>query len=173
MQLAVLLSFTTANFPPRSSMAKSLFYHYTEEEATTAFFCCYNSLYSSRARERAGWKIDWIRPLIWNEGSFSLGCRFILLLHHSFVSLIFCARLLSLRYSANILNDKLLVRYYIPEMLRLRLNIGKKLSYFYYYSKASHCLKITQNVEFEFWHLPPIFVLLQLTCLVTLFDRKL
>ena len=26
---------------------------------------------------------------------------------------------------------------------------------------------------FQFWHFPPIFVLLQLTCLVTLFDRKL
>ena len=40
-------------------------------------------------------------------------------------------------------------------------------------SKASHCLKIIQNVAFEFWHFPPIFVLLKLTCLVTLFDRKL
>ena len=38
---------------------------------------------------------------------------------------------------------------------------------------ASHCLKIPQNVAFEFWHFPPIFVLLKLTCLVTLFDRKL
>ena len=37
----------------------------------------------------------------------------------------------------------------------------------------SHCLKIPQNVAFEFWHFPPIFVLLKLTCLVTLFDRKL
>ena len=26
---------------------------------------------------------------------------------------------------------------------------------------------------FEFWHFPPIFVRLKLTCLVTLFDRKL
>ena len=26
--------------------------------------------------------------------------------------------------------------------------------------------------SFQFWHLPPIFVLLELTCLVTLFDRK-
>ena len=26
---------------------------------------------------------------------------------------------------------------------------------------------------FEFWRFPPIFVLLKLTCLVTLFDRKL
>ena len=40
----------------------------------------------------------------------------------------------------------------------------------------SHCLKITQNVAFEFlefWNFPPFFVLLKLTCLVTLFDRKL
>ena len=36
-----------------------------------------------------------------------------------------------------------------------------------------HCLKITQNVAFEFWHFPPIFVLLKLIGLVTLFDRKL
>ena len=40
-------------------------------------------------------------------------------------------------------------------------------------SSSAHCLKITQNVAFEFWHFPPIFVLLKLTCLVTLFDRKL
>ena len=38
---------------------------------------------------------------------------------------------------------------------------------------VAHCLKIIQNVAFEFWHFPPIFVLLKLTCLVTLFDRKL
>jgi len=40
---------------------------------------------------------------------------------------------------------------------------------------AAHCLKITQNVAFEFfefWHFTPIFVS-KLTCLVTLFDRKL
>ena len=37
----------------------------------------------------------------------------------------------------------------------------------------SHCLKITQNVAFEFWYFPPIFVLLKLTCLVTLFNIKL
>ena len=36
---------------------------------------------------------------------------------------------------------------------------------------TSQCLKITQNVAF--WHFPPIFVLLKLTCLVTLFDPKL
>ena len=34
-----------------------------------------------------------------------------------------------------------------------------------------NCLKITQNVEF--WHFPPIFVLLKLACLVTLFFQKL
>ena len=39
--------------------------------------------------------------------------------------------------------------------------------------QSSQCLKITQNVAFEFWHFPPIFDLLKLTCLVTLFDRKL
>ena len=39
--------------------------------------------------------------------------------------------------------------------------------------KLAHCLKTAQNVAFEFWYFPPIFVLLKLTCLVTLFDRKL
>ena len=34
-------------------------------------------------------------------------------------------------------------------------------------------VKIAQNVAFEFWHFPPIFILLILTCLVTLFDLKL
>ena len=29
------------------------------------------------------------------------------------------------------------------------------------------------HLNFEFWHFPPIFVLLKLTCLVTLFDRKI
>ena len=40
----------------------------------------------------------------------------------------------------------------------------------------TYCLKITQNVVFEllqFWHFSPIFVLLKLTCLVTLFVFKL
>ena len=41
------------------------------------------------------------------------------------------------------------------------------------YRPSAQCLKITQNVAFEFWYFPPIFVLLKLTCLVTLFDRKL
>ena len=42
--------------------------------------------------------------------------------------------------------------------------------------QSSHCLKITQNVAyefFEFWHFPIIFDLLKLTCLATLFDHKL
>ena len=42
--------------------------------------------------------------------------------------------------------------------------------------KITHSdLKITQmsHLNFEFWHFPPIFDLLKLTCLVTLFDRKL
>ena len=36
----------------------------------------------------------------------------------------------------------------------------------------SHCLKITQNVAFQFWQFTPIFVLLKLTCLVTLIDLQ-
>ena len=39
-------------------------------------------------------------------------------------------------------------------------------------ASTAHYLNIKQNVAFEFWHFPPIFVLLKLTCLVTLFDRK-
>ena len=41
------------------------------------------------------------------------------------------------------------------------------------------CITLFKNYSkcriwsFEFWHFPPIFVLLKLTCLVTLFDRKL
>ena len=31
---------------------------------------------------------------------------------------------------------------------------------------TTHCLKITQNVAFEFWHFPPIFVLLKVACMV-------
>ena len=40
----------------------------------------------------------------------------------------------------------------------------------------SHCLKITQNVALDFFLIlafSTFFVLLKLTCLVTLFDRKL
>ena len=40
--------------------------------------------------------------------------------------------------------------------------------------KPHSVLKITQNVShLNFWHFPPIFVLLKVTCLETLFDRKL
>ena len=41
------------------------------------------------------------------------------------------------------------------------------------FPSQTQCLKITQNVTFQFCHFPPIFDLLKLTCLVTLFDRKL
>ena len=41
------------------------------------------------------------------------------------------------------------------------------------HSIATHCLKITQNVAFEFWHFPRIFFLLKLNFLVSLFDRML
>ena len=54
------------------------------------------------------------------------------------------------------------------EKERAKQRIGKLL-----FSLPARCLKITQNVPFEFWHFPPIFVFLKLTCLVTLFDRKL
>ena len=40
----------------------------------------------------------------------------------------------------------------------------------------SQCLKITKKNRicvFEFWRFPPILVLLEMTCLVTLFDCKL
>ena len=51
-----------------------------------------------------------------------------------------------------------------------------KMRLFWSHFQTLHCLKIIQNVAFEFlefWHFPPIFFLLKLTCLVTLFDRKL
>ena len=54
------------------------------------------------------------------------------------------------------------------EKERAKQRIGKLL-----FSLPARCLKITQNVPFEFWHFPPIFILLKLTFLVTLFDRKL
>ena len=46
----------------------------------------------------------------------------------------------------------------------------------FYPFPISQCLKISPNValeNFEFWHFPPIFDLLKLTCLVTLFGHKL
>ena len=42
-----------------------------------------------------------------------------------------------------------------------------------HFMSVTHCLKITHNVVFDFWHFPPSFVLFKLTCLVTMFDRKL
>ena len=64
---------------------------------------------------------------------------------------------------------------------RLQLaNVSNVRNFYFEFKKkcyrSPHCLKITQNVAFEFlkvWHFPPIFVILKLTCLVTLFDRKL
>ena len=35
------------------------------------------------------------------------------------------------------------------------------------------CLKITQDVVFEFWHFPPIFILLKVTLKVGIFDNFL
>ena len=49
------------------------------------------------------------------------------------------------------------------------MKIDVQIPFFHF----TYCLKITQNVVLEFWHFSPIFVLLKLTCLVTLFDRKL
>ena len=43
-------------------------------------------------------------------------------------------------------------------------------------AQGAHCLKITKNVAFKIFDIlafQPIFVLLKLTCLVTLFDCKL
>ena len=37
---------------------------------------------------------------------------------------------------------------------------------------TSHCLKITQNLNFSILIFPPFFVLLKLTCLVTLLDSR-
>ena len=34
----------------------------------------------------------------------------------------------------------------------------------------SQWLKILKHIAFEFWHFPPIFIILKVTCLVTLFD---
>ena len=54
------------------------------------------------------------------------------------------------------------------QMVRSIINCSQRNIY-----QTSRCLKITQNISFEFWHFPPIFVQLNLTCLVALFDRKL
>ena len=52
-------------------------------------------------------------------------------------------------------------------------NICRQMALINSFLQFAQCLKITQDVSFEFWHFSPIFVLLKLTCLVTLFDRKL
>ena len=46
------------------------------------------------------------------------------------------------------------------------------LTFFSESTPKSQCLKITQNVAFEFWHFLPIFVPLKVTRVVTLFVRK-
>ena len=59
--------------------------------------------------------------------------------------------------------------YNIPKASQKSFSIVKN-----WLKSAGHCLKITQNVAFEIWHFPPIFVLLKLTCLVKIIcDRKL
>ena len=47
--------------------------------------------------------------------------------------------------------------------------VGKPLMF----KACSQCLKITQNVAFEFGHFSPIFGLLKMTGLVTLFDHQI
>ena len=60
--------------------------------------------------------------------------------------------------------------------IRLTVYENPIKSLIYTMQVKSHCLKITQNVAFEcfnFGIFRTIFVLLKVTCLVTLFDRKL
>ena len=49
-------------------------------------------------------------------------------------------------------------------------NVGNRI---FPFLLKTHCLEIAQNVSFEFFNFPTIFVLSKVTCLVTLFDRKL
>ena len=60
-----------------------------------------------------------------------------------------------------------------PDIIRPKNHLRGNSSVYWKNSVFPHCLKITQNVAFEFWHFTPFFVQLKLTCLVTLFDRKL
>ena len=46
-------------------------------------------------------------------------------------------------------------------------NVGNRI---FPFLLKTHCLEIAQNVSFEFFNFPPIFVLSKVTCLVTLFD---
>ena len=59
------------------------------------------------------------------------------------------------------------------EHILVFLQNTENISRLFTISTPAKCLKISQNVAFEFWQFPPIFVLLKLTCLVKLFDRKL
>ena len=47
-----------------------------------------------------------------------------------------------------------------------------KMSYFTTLHIVWKLLKMSHLIFFKFWRFPPIFVLLKLTCLVTLFDHK-
>ena len=61
------------------------------------------------------------------------------------------------------------VKRVISKVIFVKQNIKSKVLSklnFCSYSKCPICI-------FQVWHFPPIFVLLKLTCLVTLFDRKL
>ena len=58
------------------------------------------------------------------------------------------------------------------------VTVDQNYKNFLMFQFQSHFLKIKYSkcgiwIFFLFWHFPPIFVLLILTCLVTLFDRKL
>ena len=67
--------------------------------------------------------------------------------------------------------DKLYCK--IPFVVSFFKKIGEDCKNRRNYFIFSWCLKITQNVAFECLHFPPIFVLLKLTCLVTLYGCKL
>ena len=66
----------------------------------------------------------------------------------------------------------LLPKYYRVKVSYLPLSLDAATGQPIPVSPKAQCLKITQNVAFE-WHFPSILDLLKLTCLVTLFDRKL
>ena len=57
--------------------------------------------------------------------------------------------------------------FYVPD--RQIIKKGRTLDLLTLFENCSKC----RIWIFEFWHFPPIFVLLKVTCLVTLFDRKL
>ena len=61
----------------------------------------------------------------------------------------------------------------------LRFSYNKEACFFLDYYWRNRSYTVFENHPkcriwiFQFWHFPPIFVLLKLTCLVTLFHRKL